>query len=167
MFGQSKIPTLKVPKAPIAKPEGADTPPASASGSAAGGPAAPRPGAKPKKPVAKGGSSADSKDEKRAEEFYGLKTRIHRKLVEALDLAALGKRNDDEVKEEVKEVIVSLCDSENALLNFNEKQRLVTEILNETFGLGPLEVLLSDPQDRKSTRLNSSHTDISRMPSSA
>lgn len=141
MFGQSKIPTLKVPKTPTAKPEGADSSPASTSGPAA----APLSGAKPKKPMAKGVSSADSKSEKRAEEFYGLKTRIHKKLVEALDLAALGKRNDDEVKEEVKEVIVNLCDQENALLNFSEKQRLVTEILNETFGLGPLEVLLADP----------------------
>jgi len=140
MFGQSKIPTLKVPKAPTGDQEGTDTSPASAPSSAA-----PRPTVVPKKPLATKGSAAASKSEKQAEEFYGLKTRIHKKLVEALDLAALGKRKDDEVKEEVKEVIVNLCEQENALLNFSEKQRLVTEILNETFGLGPLEVLLSDP----------------------
>lgn len=145
MFGQSKIPTLKVPKAPAAKPKGSDTPSSKPPSPTPGVPAAPKPGVTPKKPLSKGGPSANSKSEKRAEEFYGLKTRIHRKLVEALDLAALGKRKDDEVKEEVKEVIVNLCEQENALLNFSEKQRLVTEILNETFGLGPLEVLLADP----------------------
>ena len=65
--------------------------------------------------------------------------------METLDLAAIGRRKDDEVKEEVKLVIVSLCEKENTLLNFSERQRLVTEILNETFGLGPLETLLGDP----------------------
>ncbi|MFQ5429924.1 MAG: CpaF family protein, partial [Phycisphaerae bacterium] len=51
----------------------------------------------------------------------------------------------DEVKEEVRQVIVGLCEQEDALLNYSERQRLVVEILNETFGLGPLEALLADP----------------------
>ncbi|HVP11289.1 MAG TPA: CpaF family protein [Phycisphaerae bacterium] len=81
----------------------------------------------------------------RTDEFYGLKSRIHRKLVETLDLVAIGKRTDSEVKEEIKQVIVKLCEQEDALLNFNERQQLVSEILDETFGLGPLETLLKDP----------------------
>jgi pilus assembly protein CpaF len=78
------------------------------------------------------------------EAYYDLKTRIHRKLVEQLDLGHISTE-DEAVRNEVKELIGELCEQENALLNFNERQRLISEILDETFGLGPLEVLLSDP----------------------
>ncbi len=147
MFGRSKVPTLRVPK-----PQGGD------AKETAPAPTQPRPGAdaasqgrKPSSPPAvqsaKGtrpsASPKPAKDD--SDEFYELKTRIHRKLVEALDLAAIAKRKGDEVKEEVRQVIVNLCEEENVLLNFNERQRLVVEILNETFGLGPLEALLADP----------------------
>lgn len=141
MFGRSKIPTLKLPKPPAARPnQTPSTPPAAQPGA----PAAPNPGPTPvlapavaavPKPVAKD----------RTDEFYTLKSRIHRKLVETLDLAAIGKRADNEVKDEVKQVIARLCEQEDALLNFNERQQLVSEILDETFGLGPLETLLKDP----------------------
>lgn len=131
MFGKSKIPTLKVPKSPAAESgDGAASPPTSDVALKATA-VLPRPGGKP---------GADKSDE-----FYALKTRIHKKLVDTLDLAEIGRRKGDEVKEEVRQVIVNLCEEENVLLNFSERQRLVTEILNETFGLGPLEALLADP----------------------
>jgi pilus assembly protein CpaF len=85
------------------------------------------------------------KKKDRTDEFYDIKARVHKKLVETLDLAALGKRNDAGVRDEVKQIIVQLCEQETALLNFNERQQLVVEILDETFGLGPLETLLKDP----------------------
>jgi len=95
--------------------------------------------------VAAAPAAASKLAKDRTDEFYGLKSRIHRKLVETLDLVAIGKRTDSEVKEEIKQVIVKLCEQEDALLNFNERQQLVSEILDETFGLGPLETLLKDP----------------------
>jgi pilus assembly protein CpaF len=82
--------------------------------------------------------------EDKVEKFYELKTRIHRKLVEKLDLGAI-KSDDPTIQDQVGEVILDLCDKENVLLNANERQRLVKEIINETFGLGPLEMLLNDP----------------------
>jgi len=131
MFGRAKIPTLKVPTPP-AKPKAPETPAATEAVAVKPPPASPPPPAVPKND--------------RTEEFYEIKARVHRKLVATLDLAALGKRgNDDEVKEEVKQVITQLCEQETALLNYNERQQLVVEILNETFGLGPLETLLKDP----------------------
>lgn len=140
MFGRSKIPTLKVPNQPTPKPAATEP----AGGSSADTPVALKPPAKPAQPPApRGGAAKNSTD--RTDEFYEIKSRIHKKLVETLDLAALGKRNDDDVKDEVKQVIVQLCEEENALLNFNERQQLVTEIVHETFGLGPLEALLKDP----------------------
>jgi len=86
---------------------------------------------------------AKSMDE-RVRAYNELKTRIHRKLVEKLDLQRLSG-DDEEIRKQVREVVVSLTEMEEALLNYNERQRLVEEILDETFGLGPLEVLLSDP----------------------
>ncbi len=133
MFGKSKIPTLKMPKPPTGAP------------GAPGSPA--KPAAPSQKEGAAGGGSqlGGGKQKKdRSDEFYGLKTRVHKKLVETLDLTEIGKRNSDDVKEEVRQVIAKLCDEEEVLLNFNEKQQIITEILNETFGLGPLEAILAD-----------------------
>ena len=99
------------------------------------------------KPEAKAGSehgkSGKMNDEK-LEQYYELKTRIHRKLVEQLDMNAIDN-DDPTIRDQVGEVILSLCEKENALLNYNERQKLVKEILDETFGLGPLEMLLNDP----------------------
>lgn len=141
MFGRTKIPTLKPSNGtPGEQPEGAQAP------AVKEGPAPSKP-AKSEgpmlRPITPSGVNKHASD--RSEEFYEMKGRIHRKLVETLDLSALAKRKDDNVKDEVKQVIVSLCEQENALLNYNERQQLVTEILNETFGLGPLEALLTDP----------------------
>ena len=48
------------------------------------------------------------------------------------------------LRNEIRGVVEHLCDTENPLLNRNERQRLVNEILDETFGFGPLELLLKD-----------------------
>jgi pilus assembly protein CpaF len=78
------------------------------------------------------------------DEFNELKTRIHRKLVEQLDLARM-TGDDETIRKQVQEVVTLLAEQENTLLNYSERQRLIAEILDETFGLGPLEVLLADP----------------------
>ncbi|MEP0845045.1 MAG: CpaF family protein [Phycisphaerae bacterium] len=51
---------------------------------------------------------------------------------------------DSTIRDQVGEMILALCEKENVLLNHAERQRLVGEILDETFGLGPLELLLKD-----------------------
>jgi len=103
-------------------------------------PAQTRPGA-PARPTPPG-RSAVSKD--KIEQFNSLKMRLHRKLIDQLDLTRM-VGEEDELRDRVKEVVSHLADQENTLLNFNERQRLISEVLDETFGLGPLEVLLADP----------------------
>ena len=95
---------------------------------------APKPSAQPKARAAK----------EKIEQFNALKMRIHRKLIDQLDLARMTS-DDDALRAQVKEVVSHLADRENTLLNFNERQRLINEVLDETFGLGPLEVILADP----------------------
>src|SRR3989304_4954782 len=77
--------------------------------------------------------------------FEELKQRIHNKLVDKLDLSRVGEMEGDILRREIRLVVEHLCDNEDTLLNRNERDRLVNEVLDETFGLGPLEMLLKDP----------------------
>ncbi len=80
-----------------------------------------------------------------ANEFEDLKCIIHGKLVEKLDLSRLGELEGDTLRREIRLVVEHLCDTENPLLNRSERERLIEEILDETFGFGPLELLLKEP----------------------
>ncbi|MEN6457320.1 MAG: CpaF family protein [Thermoguttaceae bacterium] len=77
--------------------------------------------------------------------FEELKQRIHGKLVDKLDLSRVGELDGDTLRREIRLVVEHLCDTEDTLLNRGERDRLVSEVLDETFGLGPLEMLLKDP----------------------
>jgi len=89
---------------------------------------------------------SDSKPDERVRRFGELKGTIHRKLVDQLDMSKLSREATDEIREQVRQVVMALCEEEDTLLNSNERQRLTQEILDETFGLGPLETLLKDPR---------------------
>ncbi len=78
------------------------------------------------------------------EEFENLKRRIHTKLVDKLDLTKVGELQGDVLRREIRLVVEHLCDTEDTFLNRNERERLIEEVLDETFGLGPLELLLKD-----------------------
>jgi pilus assembly protein CpaF len=95
----------------------------------------------PAKPV----SAPVRTGEFRDTDFEDLKQRIHSKLVDKLDLSRVGELQGDVLRREIRLVVEHLCDTENTLLNRTERERLVDEVLDETFGLGPLEVLLKDP----------------------
>jgi pilus assembly protein CpaF len=76
--------------------------------------------------------------------FEELKQRIHAKLVDKLDVSRVTDLQSDVFRREIRMVVEHLCDTEDTLLNRNERERLIDEVLDETFGLGPLEVLLKD-----------------------
>ncbi|MFO1023266.1 MAG: CpaF family protein [Planctomycetales bacterium] len=76
--------------------------------------------------------------------FEDLKKLIHGKLVDKLDLNRLGDLEGDTLRREIRLVVEHLCDTENPLLNRSERERLIEEVLNETFGYGPLEILLKE-----------------------
>jgi pilus assembly protein CpaF len=77
--------------------------------------------------------------------FEELKRLIHGKLVDKLDLSRVSDLEGDTLRREIRLVVERLCDTENPLLNRMERERLIDEVLDETFGFGPLEVLLKDP----------------------
>jgi pilus assembly protein CpaF len=87
-------------------------------------------------------AAADRQNNKSFEE---LKRLIHSKLVDKLDLSRVSDLSGDTLRREIRLVVERLCDTENPLLNRMERERLIDEVLDETFGFGPLEMLLKDP----------------------
>ena len=76
--------------------------------------------------------------------FQQLKVRIHQQLVERLDVQNLRSLPPDTVRSEVRILIRELCQNEKGLINSTEQDKLMDEVMDETFGLGPLESLLKD-----------------------
>src|SRR5215469_5570858 len=78
-------------------------------------------------------------------DYQQVKADLHRKILDRLDLEKLGKTSGDSARDEVLVVIRSAVNAEVIPLSFAERERLSREILDEIFGLGPLEQLLKDP----------------------
>jgi pilus assembly protein CpaF len=77
--------------------------------------------------------------------YYELSVRIHRKLLEKVDLAVLEALPQERVKAEIKHIVERLLEEDGAAVNAAERQQLVQDIQHEVLGLGPLEPLLADP----------------------
>jgi hypothetical protein len=76
---------------------------------------------------------------------HEIKSRIHKLLLERLNLTNLDQYDQDQVVAEIRKVVQGLLDQESAPLNYDEREALVEQVLHEIFGLGPLEPLLQDP----------------------
>ena len=77
--------------------------------------------------------------------FQELKSRIHRRLIERIDLAKLDLLRNGELAREIGYVIETLIVEEGVPVSRQEMERLIVEVQHETFGLGPIEPLLSSP----------------------
>jgi pilus assembly protein CpaF len=77
-------------------------------------------------------------------EYQQVKADLHRKILDRLDLEKLGRTTGDTAREEVLVLIRNSVNSEVVPISFAERERLSREILDEIFGLGPLEPLLKD-----------------------
>lgn len=73
-----------------------------------------------------------------------LKSAIHRKLLDRINLSLLDKLSRQQIEEEVGDIVMSILVEEDAALNLAERRNLVSEVLDELLGLGPLEPLLAD-----------------------
>jgi pilus assembly protein CpaF len=78
-------------------------------------------------------------------DYQQVKADLHRKILDRLDLEKLGKTSGDSARDEVLVIIRNAVNGEVVPLSFAERERLAREILDEIFGLGPLEPLLKDP----------------------
>ena len=76
--------------------------------------------------------------------LHGIKRELHQQVIAALDLASMGTLRETDLRLEVRKVTEELCARRSDLLSLNEREGLVNEVLDEIFGLGPLEPLFSD-----------------------
>lgn len=81
-----------------------------------------------------------------SDEYFELKTRIHNRLLDLIDLTLLGSLDQNILKPQIKTLVEKILseDKKRVPLNLAEKERLLAEIEDEVFGLGPLEPFLKD-----------------------
>src|SRR5262249_27194419 len=77
--------------------------------------------------------------------FLSYKKAMHEQLIASMDLAALRTLGEEDLRLECRRVAEELSRLNSDLLSLSERERLVNEVLDETFGLGPLESLVRDP----------------------
>jgi pilus assembly protein CpaF len=78
--------------------------------------------------------------------FLQLKRELHQQIVAKINPSVIRSMKEEELRAEVRRQTETLCQERAELLNVDERERLVTEVLDETFGLGPLEQLLRDAE---------------------
>lgn len=78
-------------------------------------------------------------------QYQELKFAIHSKLIDRVNLQALSTMAGERMRMEVRTAVAKLVEEEKSPLNLMERERVVDEVLDEVFGLGPLEPLLDDP----------------------
>src|SRR5689334_20705085 len=72
-------------------------------------------------------------------EYLDLKFALHRKLLTRINLEALAMLPEEQMRHEIRGAVAKLVAEQDAPLNVSEKERIVGEVLDEVFGLGPLE----------------------------
>src|SRR5262249_2733203 len=74
-----------------------------------------------------------------------LKIRIHRELIEQLDLSRIQMLSSEELQTQIRAILETMLADETTPLSRPDRERIVDEVWHETFGLGPLEPLMQDP----------------------
>jgi pilus assembly protein CpaF len=90
-----------------------------------------------------GGPTGKNRDTS-SPQYQELKFSIHRKLLDRINLEAVYAMPGDRVRQEIRPSIAKLVNEEKTPLSLTEKDALIEEVLDEVFGLGPLEPLLRD-----------------------
>lgn len=125
------------------------TPRAAAQPAPAAAPApqkAPAPAASMRKPMARTAAEAApaDKERKRKERMGEIKIQLHRELLDNLNLAALERASEAELRAEISSIATEILEEKGIVLNREDRQTLTKELYDEVTGLGPLETLLQD-----------------------
>jgi pilus assembly protein CpaF len=89
-------------------------------------------------------SAPEAPDPLHSDKLLDAKVRLHRKLIEEINLSALEKLPEDQIRHHVRGLVSQYVLVERLALNAQELDEFITEILDEMTGLGPLEPLLKD-----------------------
>jgi pilus assembly protein CpaF len=82
-----------------------------------------------------------------SKDYFELKTRIHDRLLNLIDLSIIGSLDEAILRQEIRKLVEKIVSENhfNVPLNLNERERLFREIQDEVLGLGPLEPFMQDP----------------------
>ena len=112
---------------------------------AAPAPSAPKKEAAAPAPAAAPAVASDpAKGEKRRARLADIKLQLHRELLEQLNLAALDKASERELREEIRAIMNEYLETNSIVVNRDDRLTLQDELFDEVVGLGPLEPLLKD-----------------------
>ncbi len=78
-------------------------------------------------------------------DYLELKGTLHSKVINEIDLESLNRLKEETARDQLRKVILDVLQREKTPLTMTEREQMVTEILDEVFGLGPLQPLLADP----------------------
>src|SRR5665213_2012642 len=76
--------------------------------------------------------------------FQQLKTRLHRQMVDAIDLSKAGQLPEQELRAQLRALASHLCTQQSANLSADDREGMVREIMDEIYGFGPIEALMQD-----------------------
>src|SRR5688572_7189657 len=79
------------------------------------------------------------------QQYLELRASVHRKLLTRLNLEALAQSDRSRAESEIRTLLGQLLSEEGTPISLSERETLFTEVLDDVFGLGPLEPLLKDP----------------------
>jgi pilus assembly protein CpaF len=96
-------------------------------------------------PATSRAAAAASRPQMPRPEYLELRASVHRKLLNRLNLEALAVTDRSRAESEIRSLLGQLLTEEPTPLNFSERETLFVEVLDDVFGLGPLEPLLRDP----------------------
>jgi pilus assembly protein CpaF len=89
-------------------------------------------------------AAPNHRSDTRHPEYQELKSRIHQELLNRLNLERLARVPREDAEPEIRGIIVSMLESGKTPLSLFERESVIVDVLNEVFGLGPLEALLAD-----------------------
>src|SRR5664279_2874542 len=88
-------------------------------------------------------SPADAPADQRPESYFQTKSMVFGALIEAIDLAALSKLDQETAREEIRDIVHEIVTIKNLVLSIAEQEDLLDDICNDVLGFGPLEPLLA------------------------
>ncbi|MEL6258604.1 MAG: ATPase, T2SS/T4P/T4SS family, partial [Pseudomonadota bacterium] len=79
----------------------------------------------------------------RSEEYFRTKSTIFNALIDTIDLGQLAQLDQDNAREEIRDIVVEIISIKNVVMSISEQEQLLDDICNDVLGYGPLEPLLA------------------------
>lgn len=79
-------------------------------------------------------------------DFQALKTRLHREIVDSIDMSKAGELGAEEFRKQLEALANYMCARPDLKLSDSDQQRMVRELMDEIYGFGPLQILMDDPE---------------------